>query len=243
MLSVVLHAHSDWSYDGRWSLGALARLFGGLGVDVLMMSEHDDGFSQERFDAYRAACVAASTARCLLVPGIEYSSPDNDIHILTWGLTRFLGEHRPVEATLAEVHAEGGTAVLAHPHRRDVWRRFDPAWVPFLSGVEIWNRKTDGIAPGPEAVALADRTGLPGLVGVDFHRVNQTYPLDHAVQDGPDRAAAAVEAVRAGRATARAFGRPLRQPDGAWHGEALARHARFERLRLNLRNTLRPRRG
>ena len=73
------------------------------------------------------------------------------------------------------------------------------------------DRKTDGIAPGPAAVALADRTGLPGLVGVGVHRINQSYPL--------------------------------RQPDGAWHGEALARHARFERLRLNLRNTLRPRRG
>jgi len=43
-LRVVLHANSTWSYDGRWSLVGIARLYGALGVGAVMMTEHDTGF-------------------------------------------------------------------------------------------------------------------------------------------------------------------------------------------------------
>ena len=70
-MKVVLHAHSTWSYDGQWELPRIARLYGALGVDAVMMTEHDTGFDPESFAAYRAACEAASTRRCRLIPGIE----------------------------------------------------------------------------------------------------------------------------------------------------------------------------
>lgn len=235
-MRVALHVHSDWSYDGSWTLPAIARLFGATGARVVMMTEHDDGFDQDRFDAYRAACAAASTSRCALVPGIEYSSPDNDIHILTWGLDRFLGEHRPVEATLQDVAQLGGVAVFAHPRRRDAWRLYRDVWTPLLHGVEIWNRKADGLAPGEEALALAGRTGLPPTVGVDFHRLKHVYPLDHDLpqsaaeaQAGP--AAAALAALRAGVLRPRAFGRALLDAHGDVDRAGVAAHGRLEALR------------
>jgi predicted metal-dependent phosphoesterase TrpH len=235
-LNVVLHAHSEWSYDASWPLPAIARLFGALGVGAVMMTEHDDGFSGARFADYRAACAAASTPRCALIPGIEYSSPDNDIHILTWGLDRFLGEHRPVAETLAGVAAAGGVAVFAHPARRDAWARYEDAWTPLLSGVEIWNRKTDGLAPGARALELMRRTGLPGLAGVDFHRINQVYPLDHRLAAaGADAGAAVVAAIRAGALAPRAFRRGLDLAGG------FAGHARAERLRRRAARILRGR--
>ena len=92
-ISIALHNHSRWSYDGSWSLKGLARFFGTLGYDAVMMTEHDTGFDPDAFAAYRAECAAASTVRCRIIPGIEYSSPDNRIHILTWGLESFLAEH------------------------------------------------------------------------------------------------------------------------------------------------------
>ncbi len=237
-LNIVLHAHSEWSYDGSWTLSAIARLFGALGVDVVMMTEHDDGFSESRFTAYRAACAEASTPRCTLVPGIEYSSPENDIHLLTWGFGGFLGEHRPVAATLRDVASEGGVAIFAHPARRDAWRSYDDAWTPLLHGVELWNRKTDGVAPGEQGLALMRRTGLPGLAGVDFHRINQLYPLDHRLEIGGaassgDIGETVIAAIRAGTLTPRVFRRPLIADSD------FSLHRRAELLRRGARRLLR----
>jgi predicted metal-dependent phosphoesterase TrpH len=211
-LRVVMHAHSTWSYDGRLPLDRIARLYGRLGADAVMMTEHDTGFDPSRFPEYRAACAAASTARCTLVPGIEYSSPDNDIHILTWGLDRFLAEHRPVNETLQQVRALGGVSVLAHPVRRKAWQRVEPGWFPLLDGIELWNRKSDGLSWGTEALALIAQSGLPASVGHDFHRLRQIWPL-HQRFDRPRAEqgleAALVAAIQQGLSQPMAFGRPL----------------------------------
>lgn len=217
-IRTVLHAHSTWSYDGHWNLVDIARLYGRLGVDVVMMSEHDTGFDPDRFGDYRNACAEASTAGCQLIPGIEYSSPDNTVHILTWGLTEFLAEHRPIIETLKGVQKAGGAAILAHPVRRAAWKVFDPAWVPFLSGIEIWNRKSDGIIWSSEAWRLIQDTGLPATVGQDFHRLKQLYPLTmrFAVpkKDPNSLEAMLVESLKAGQGQPQAFRRPLLRPDG-----------------------------
>lgn len=240
-MKLVLHAHSTWSYDGRWTLERIARLFGRLGVDAVMMTEHDTGFDPARFGEYRAACAAASTAKCRLIPGIEYSSPENDIHILTWGLDRFLAEHRPVAETLAAVAEAGGVAIFAHPVRRDAWAKFDPDWVPMLSGIEIWNRKSDGISWGSHARDLIAATGLPATVGVDFHRARQLYPLAHRLDPAPaglPLEAHLVACLRAGRHRPTAFGRPLLDAEGAPQGGL---HPRLENLRRALVSRLRGR--
>ena len=208
---VVLHAHSTWSYDGKWTLEKIARTFGALGVDAVMMTEHDTGFEPERFSEYRAACAAASTRRCTLIPGIEYSSPDNDIHLLTWGLSDFLAEHRPVSETLAAVREAGGVCVFAHPVRREAWKKFEPEWTNSLAAIELWNRKSDGIAPGPEALELLRRTGLPAVVGPDFHKLRHFWPLTNqvAILPGTDLESGLVDALAKGQMRPQAFGRPL----------------------------------
>jgi hypothetical protein len=71
------HVHSHWSYDGSWTLKDLAEKFSRRGCQVLMMTEHDRGFSPARLAEYREACVAASSQQLLVVPGIEYSDPAN----------------------------------------------------------------------------------------------------------------------------------------------------------------------
>jgi hypothetical protein len=237
-LRVVLHAHSTWSYDGKWALSDIARFYGRFGVDAVMMTEHDTGFVPDSFEAYRAACAEASTRKCALIPGIEYSSPDNDIHILTWGLDRFLAEHRPVAETLARVADAEGAAIFAHPVRRDAWAQFDPDWTPLLSGIEIWNRKSDGVAPGARALDLIASTGLPATVGQDFHTLRHAYPLSHRVTaaPGPGLAAALVTALRAGATTPQAFGRDLLDARGTLRPSP---HQRLERARVILRDLIR----
>ena len=209
MHSIVLHCHSNWSYDGHWSLSSIARLFGVFGVDAVLMTEHDHGFTQERWEDYCAACAAASTKRCTLVPGIEYSSPDNAIHLLSWGMDRFLTEYRPVSETLTRIGECGGVAVFAHPVRRDAWQLFDPSWVPLLCGIEVWNRKTDGLAPAREALRLQAQTGLPPTVGVDFHRWKQFWPINHRIPGDGNVTLDAIAALRAGKLKPYALRRPL----------------------------------
>src|SRR5437868_14968996 len=106
------HVHSSWSYDGSWSLSALSAKFAERGCRVLMMTEHDKGFSAIRYEEYRKACAEASSDQILVIPGIEYSDADNRVHVLTWGPVPFLGENLPTEQMLDGVQANHGVAVL-----------------------------------------------------------------------------------------------------------------------------------
>jgi predicted metal-dependent phosphoesterase TrpH len=176
-----------------------------------MMTEHDTGFDPARFGEYREACARASTSRCRLIPGIEYSSPENDVHILTWGLSHFLAEHRPVMETLRGVRAGGGVAVFAHPARRKAWQQFRSEWAPLLAAIEVWNRKSDGLRWSHEALNLAREYCLPPTVGMDFHRVRHLYPLTNRFDVPPasNLEAALVDALARGSQVASALGRVL----------------------------------
>jgi hypothetical protein len=206
-LRTAAHVHSDWSYDGRWELPSIAQLFGRLGYDAVLMAEHDVGFDEDRWGEYREACARASTPDVLLVPGIEYSDSDNRIHVPVWGEVPFLGEGVPTGELLVHVGELGASAVLAHPARRGAAETFEPAWARHLLGVEWWNRKYDGYAPGPATGrALAAHGAIP-FVGIDFHTARQLMPLAMGLDiDGEPTTAAVHAALRERRCRPEAFG-------------------------------------
>lgn len=229
VLNAVMHVHSDWSYDGSWPLASIARLFDRAGADLVLMTEHEDTFDEARFQSYRQACAEASTARTLLVPGIEYASPDNSVHILSWGLERFHGKRRPVMDILHGIAGEGGFAVFAHPKRRNAYMQYQDEWAPLLGAIEVWNRKADRFQPNPMAWDLKQRSRLPAVVGMDFHRAKQLFPLHNrlTLPGGLDAAGAVREMGAVLRSAAanrglepRAFGLPLKEPAGAASIEA-----------------------
>jgi len=199
------HIHSDWSYDGSWPIEQLAAEFARRGYNVLLMTEHDRGFSQARLEDYRAVCLRASTAEMLVVPGIEYSDASNTIHILTWGDVPFLGEGMPTSTVLEEVNRARGVSVFAHPRRRNAWRQFDPSWSEKLLGVEVWNRKTDGWRPSDKGAALVG-TSVP-FVSLDFHERNQFFPLTMVLDlEGEASETSVLQCLRARRCHPTAFG-------------------------------------
>jgi hypothetical protein len=203
------HLHSSWSYDGHCSLKELSNKFSSQGNRILLMTEHDRGFTPDRFDDYRAACADASIGTILVVPGIEYSDPENRVHVLVWG-TPFLGEGLATNDMLEAVRTANGVAVLAHPSRKNVWRDFEPYWAKRLLGVEAWNRKYDGWAPGKTAPALLKSSECVPFVGLDFHTDRQLFPLSMALNlDGPVSEASVLACLRERRCSARAFGVPL----------------------------------
>lgn len=206
----VSHVHSSWSYDGSWPIGALAETFRDRGCRVLMMTDHDRGFTQDRYAEYRAACAQASTASIQVVPGIEYSDPANRVHVLVWGPVPFLGEALQTDAVLDAVAHFGGVAVLAHPARRSAWECFKPEWENRLTGIEAWNRKYDGYAPSEASAALLGTGPYVPFVGLDFHTRRQLFPLTMALEiDGDIDDGAVVACLKERRCSPRAFGLPI----------------------------------
>jgi|SRR3989338_1027111 len=182
-IRVASHVHSEWSHDGKWPLSKIASYFKKGGWHCVLTSEHDESFNNDRWQSYREACIENSSDNFLIVPGIEYSDPQNIVHVLVWGNIPFFGAGRETEELLREVKEFQGVAVLAHPSRRQAWQKYRSQWTPFLSGVEQWNRKVDGVAPSQEAISLIKQNpGLLPFVGLDFHRANQLFPLSMALQ-------------------------------------------------------------
>jgi len=211
-LQAACHVHSDWSYDGKWSLERIAKNFSKRGYQVVMVTEHDRGFSETRRLEHREACRNASSDRVLMVPGIEYSDGANCVHILAWGNVPFVGENMETEKILRAAADCGGVAVLAHPSRKQAWRSFDPALSPGLLGIEYWNRKTDGWAPSPNAGDLLRATGVLPFVGLDFHEPRQFFPLAMLLDINPPLTEESVlDALRAKRCSPQAFGLPVRR--------------------------------
>lgn len=203
----VCHVHSKWSYDGSWTLEALAERFSRRGFRILLMTEHDRGFSAARLDEYREACARASSEKILVVPGIEYSDASNRVHVLVWGQVPFLGEGLPTGEMLDGVRSAGGVAVLAHPSRRDAWKSFETSWGERLLGIEIWNRKYDGWNPSKTAPELLASTNAMPFVGLDFHTARQSFPLGMALDLRSEITEATVlESLKSRRCKAKAFG-------------------------------------
>lgn len=187
-MRAAVHIHSDWSYDGSWPLADLAAELKRRGYEAMLMAEHDRGFDQARWLAYREACAEATASLgILVVPGIEYSDPENVVHVPVWGGDLpFLGEGRRTAELIAEAADAGAAAMLAHPERRDAWNRVERRSLERLVGIEVWNRKYHGWAPGSLASELCEgNEGLVPFFGLDFHTHRQFFPLAMDIDVGP----------------------------------------------------------
>lgn len=239
LVRAAMHIHSNWSHDGSWPLSKLAFSFGKVGYHILFTTEHDESFDNSRWLSYRQACTKACNGRILIVPGIEYSDPSNTVHVLVWGEMPFLGAGSSTDSLLESVRAHSGVAVLAHPSRRDACQKFDASWVPFLFGIEQWNRKVDGVAPSREAMSLLNKSpGLVPFVGLDFHTANQFFPLVMMLYvEGRLCEESALAAFRERRISAEVLGMSLKHftKKGAFGSASAA----AERLRRSVRSIIR----
>jgi hypothetical protein len=173
---VLVHNHSTWS-DGHMTLDRIAWLGARLGASAVVMSEHDYYFTPQKWEEYVDACHVASTEVCAIIPGIEYSSPSDDIHVVTMGVSSFFGARRDLTKTLAAVRAAGGASVLAHPSRKSCLERVPRDVLNLLDAVEIWNRKVDGLLPVKSYFQFARSFNLAATVGMDLHSWRQIFPM------------------------------------------------------------------
>lgn len=204
-LRLASHIHTSWSDDSDWELPRLRRWLRAAGYDGALVCDHDRTMTQGRLDDLVAACRSASDERFMFVPGVEYQDPDHVVHVPVWGETTFFGRSPDIDELLDHAVAHGRAAVLAHPARRDAWRRFRPAWADRLRGIEVWSRKYDGLAPNGWAASTARRHGLAPYVALDYHGPRQLFPLAMHV-DTPLDEGRVTAALAHGETTPRAIG-------------------------------------
>ncbi|HXX61124.1 MAG TPA: PHP domain-containing protein [Candidatus Sulfotelmatobacter sp.] len=171
-----LHIHTAAS-DGTAPVTAILERVAARGdLDVIAIADHD------RIDAALAARAMAHDRAYPfeVVVGEEVSTRGG--HLLGLFLTGPLKPWRSMRATIAEVHAQGGVAVPAHPFipyplcvsRRTLLRLLadpDPATRP--DALEVFNPTTIGRRWHPAVVAFAAEHGLPGIGDSDAHELDQ----------------------------------------------------------------------
>lgn len=177
-LRLAAHIHTHRSDDSDWALDRLVTILRRAGFDGALVCDHDRTMDDHGWASLQRDCDRVGRAReFLLIPGIEYQDADHVVHLPVFGHGPFYGRSPDIGGVLARVRSDGGAAVFAHPGRRDAWRRFDPEWAAGLAGIEVWNRKYDGIRPSSWAMAAARTHGIPPFTALDWHGPRQLFPL------------------------------------------------------------------
>ena len=163
VVGVDLHVHSDSSHDGIDSVMSLAEAAEARGLAAIAVCDHN-------------LCRSLpETAPVLLIPGTEVSTASG--HILGIFLDRpvdyeFLRADGLPSAkdAVAEIHAAGGLAVLAHPFERrgadrDTMMQLDVDLIETANSRDSMKVHDAGLL----AERLADSMGKPRCGGSDAH--------------------------------------------------------------------------
>ena len=159
-LSLDLHIHSEASLDGRMTAEEIVGAALEAGLDGVAVTDHDAFFAlPEGYEPPEGF---------IIIPGTEFSTEYG--HLL--GI--FLKE--PVKAkgfraVAAEIHAQGGLCVMAHPFERTRDPERLLSVIDELDGIETWNGRANRKNPEANAMALrlSRERGLPAFAGSDAH--------------------------------------------------------------------------
>lgn len=155
-----LHVHSVRSPDGAMALEEIIRRARAAGLQGVAVCDHDLVMEE--------VPVVPDFPDFLIIPGTEVSTDQG--HLL--GL--FVREgvrSRVFQEAAAEIRAQGGLAVLAHPFQRSR----DPGrlapLLPWLDGLEVWNSRADrkNRRANEMAAEFGREHGLRAFGGSDAH--------------------------------------------------------------------------
>ncbi|MEZ4599283.1 MAG: PHP domain-containing protein [Syntrophotaleaceae bacterium] len=171
----IYHIHSNYSYDGTNSLEEIADWARAHGIRFVLLTEHDLGFDQEKFDRYLFEC-SKYRKDVLLVPGMEYEVIHRGgiIHIGAVGLPDLVQRSvldKGIEPLVEKIHEKGGIAVLHHPS--NIRRLLNKDDLKSFDFIEVWNTKFDcDFAPNGDFLEWLKRTWCGScLVSADIHEV------------------------------------------------------------------------
>jgi hypothetical protein len=177
---------------------ALVRRAKTLGLDGIVITEHDCLWPQDEMEELRGA-----EPGLIILSGVEVSAQEG--HFLVYGVSD--AARMPPGVSLGdlctEAHRQGGAVVAAHPYR---WGQpFDDILAelqPQLDGLEVMSNNMDADMRQRAEAARRSR-GWTGLGNSDAHDelvVGCCYTLfDQSIRDQRDL----VEAIRSGQARPR----------------------------------------
>jgi hypothetical protein len=167
-----LHIHSVAS-DGVSSVAQILDAAEIAGLDVIAVTDHD------RIEAALAAQAVAKArgSSVEVVVGEEVSSRGG--HVVALFIERRIRPWQSLRATVAQIHEQGGLAIVAHPlvpyplcasgrSIRALLADPDPIYHP--DGMEAFNPTTARMRWSRKAPSFAAEVGLTALANSDAHR-------------------------------------------------------------------------
>lgn len=222
VLSGDFHVHA-FVGDGGISPWMLQQHAARVGLDVIAITNHNQTL------AGRLGQASRRSNGPMIMVGEEITG--RDFHLIAVGIERAVNWDQPARAAIADVHAQGGVAIAAHP-LHGFAEGYDETALATLDGLEAAHPDSLDATIGPQFEEFFQRTLVrnPEVAAIgssDFHTKGpmgacRTYLL---VRERSERGV--IEAIRAGRTvgrcnTERLRGRPelvrLLEP----HRDALA---------------------
>jgi predicted metal-dependent phosphoesterase TrpH len=194
-----LHLHTTrHSPDSVMDPYAMLRRAMEIGLDGVVITEHDWLWTEQELDELRAAAPGL-----IVLAGIEVSARQG--HFLSYGVRDPFAVPRGIDVThlCHEVHRQGGAVVAAHPFRwgqpfDDILRQDRPV----LDGLELMTNNMDAECR-QQAARVQAEYALTGLGSSDAHDeavLGICYTdFDSTIRDQRDL----IEAIRGQRGTAR----------------------------------------
>ena len=162
-LRLDMHIHTHHSPDGSMTAEEIAVRAKEKGLNGVAFCDHD-----RVFPADELAKIQAAFPDMVFIPGVEVSTDCG--HLLGWFVTRPI-EARTLPEAAAEIHKQGGVAVLAHPFEHTKSPERAAKAVPYVDGIEVCNSRAERKNRKANATAreFADTYGLRGFAGSDAH--------------------------------------------------------------------------
>jgi predicted metal-dependent phosphoesterase TrpH len=193
------HVHA-FVGDGGIAPWVMQRLAARVGLDVIAITNHNQTLAGRL-----GRWAARRTSGPLIVVGEEITG--RDFHLIAVGIERAVNWDQPARAAIADVHAQGGVAIAAHP-LHGFAEGYDAVALAELDGLEAAH--PDSIAPtiAPQFAEFYQRTlernpEVAAIGSSDFHTTGpmglcRTYLL---VRERSE--AAVIDAIRDGRTVGR----------------------------------------
>jgi predicted metal-dependent phosphoesterase TrpH len=192
-----LHMHTTrYSADSVMDPFVLCRRAREIGLDGVVITEHDWLWTEEELEVLRAA-----HPDLVILAGIEATTREG--HFLAYGVKDPFAVTRGMAAAdlCREVHRQGGAVVAAHPFRwgqpfDDILEREKPE----IDGLEVMTSNMDADCRR-RAAAVRAATGLAGLGCSDAHHEDVLGQCYTEFPADVERMGDLVAAIRGGRTT------------------------------------------
>ena len=137
----VMHVHHAPSHDSDATFEAVLEAAGEAGLDFVVLTDHADVDAPGPLPGVEHAGVhvAPNGRKVLVLVGAEFASRDGHLLGLQIEPAACPRSAVPGREVIAEIHAQGGFAVVPHPFSHGGWRDWDADF----DGLEVQNNASD----------------------------------------------------------------------------------------------------